>query len=270
MINLTEKEKQRSAAVQLRIQLIAERRLNVAMAREMQRAANESAAAAKKNPSDENAALLAVPAHEQRVTEILAKAYEPIMRTMSQMVQRAAEEKSFKRLETKDFDFSVEQMIAQWISEEAYNKGILIGTTTGDIIKKTVADATVQGLTNAKMSRMIIERVGVRGIGRMRAAMIARTETHAAAQQSSLTSVESLGLGTLIKQWIAVDDDRTRESHRLDASEGGANNLRAKTDKPFSFNGKDGRVSLMFAGDPNGPAGEVINCRCVMVYETSE
>ena len=56
----------------------------------------------------------------------------------------------------------------------------------------------------------------------------------------------------VVKQWDSTLDTRTRESHQ--AVDGEIREL----DKPFS-NG------LMFPGDPDGAAAEVINCRCALL-----
>ena len=56
----------------------------------------------------------------------------------------------------------------------------------------------------------------------------------------------------IVKQWDATLDKRTRDSHvKVDGE------IR-ELDKPFS-NG------LMYPGDPNGGASEVVNCRCALL-----
>lgn len=57
---------------------------------------------------------------------------------------------------------------------------------------------------------------------------------------------------TIVKQWDATLDDRTRESHQMVDGE-----IR-DIDDPFS-NG------LMYPRDPKGDPEEVINCRCAML-----
>ena len=82
-----------------------------------------------------------------------------------------------------------------------------------------------------------------------RAALIARTEVHNATQYGTIQGYKQAGL--TIKIWVAVMDGATRDTHAaVDGEE-------RPIDRPFS-NG------LMFPGDPNGPAEEVINCRCVL------
>jgi uncharacterized protein with gpF-like domain len=57
------------------------------------------------------------------------------------------------------------------------------------------------------------------------------------------------------KQWLSTDDTRTRPTHNA------ADRQRTLLSEPFRV----GTASLLFPGDPRGPAAEVINCRCSML-----
>ena len=85
---------------------------------------------------------------------------------------------------------------------------------------------------------------------------IAQTETTRVENLGRLDSfkfAEKQGL-KLKKSWLATMDKRTRETHQR------VNQEEVDLDKPFS-NG------LMYPGDPNGRASEVIRCRCAMTSE---
>jgi len=92
----------------------------------------------------------------------------------------------------------------------------------------------------------------------LRGETVARTESMTALNQSNIEAYQqAIDSGAIRRQdvrkvWIATNDGRTRDSHRdIDRESVGI-------DQPFS-NG------LMYPGDPNGPASEVINCRCTML-----
>lgn len=93
-------------------------------------------------------------------------------------------------------------------------------------------------------------------LDRSRSFVIARTEAGAACnfghQEGARQIADETG-AEITKEWISSDDDRTRDSH-LPEPEGVGGEI-AALDDPYS-NG------CMFPGDPMGPAGEVINCRC--------
>ena len=55
-----------------------------------------------------------------------------------------------------------------------------------------------------------------------------------------------------IKIWVATLDGNTRDAHA------GADGQEVPIDMPFNVGGE----ALMFPGDPNGSAENVINCRC--------
>ena len=85
----------------------------------------------------------------------------------------------------------------------------------------------------------------------IRSRAIAQTEVITAGNAG--TNFAALTVGANRKEWIAVMDNRTRDSHREVDGE------IKKIEERYS-NG------LRFPGDPEGPAAEVINCRCVEAY----
>lgn len=109
-----------------------------------------------------------------------------------------------------------------------------------------------------------IDRMGSRYRERyitMRAETIARTEsvrvTSLARKEAFRQTIDDLGLDrTKIRRvWNATLDKRTRDSHiEMDGQE-------VLIDEPF-ISGAGNR--LMYPGDPDAPAEEVINCRCVV------
>jgi len=91
-----------------------------------------------------------------------------------------------------------------------------------------------------------------------RAQTIARTETIGAYNGGHLAAWQArdeLTGATTEKVWLCTIDTRTRDSHFR------ADGQRVRMDRPFRV----GSALLMHPGDPTGPAGEVINCRCTML-----
>ena len=87
-----------------------------------------------------------------------------------------------------------------------------------------------------------------------KAMRIARTEAHRVANTAHMDAqIKAKEKGAdILKQWDATLDARTRDSHKAVDGE------LKKIDEEFS-NG------LMFPGDPDGSAAEVINCRCTLL-----
>lgn len=96
----------------------------------------------------------------------------------------------------------------------------------------------------------------VLGVAEARARTIARTETHAAVNAGQAAAVRTLGpYGPDRKEWLATRDSRTRDTHWL------ADGQVVGLDEPFVVGG----ALLQYPGGP-GPAREVINCRCTVLY----
>lgn len=119
-------------------------------------------------------------------------------------------------------------------------------------LKKSITQEISRGIASSLSYADIARNISsVSKAPMSRAKTIARTEGHRIQQTSSRDAqfaAKKKGADVL-KQWDAVLDGRTRDSHaRVDGE------IR-ELDEKFS-NG------LMFPGDPSGSAAEVVNCRC--------
>jgi uncharacterized protein with gpF-like domain len=91
-----------------------------------------------------------------------------------------------------------------------------------------------------------------------RATVVARTEAIGAlngGRNDGFAQVASQLGGPFEKMWIATADTRTRETHRK------AEGQRVAIGAAFAV----GEAMLAYPGDPAGPPGEVIQCRCTTV-----
>ena len=139
---------------------------------------------------------------------------------------------------------------------EAYiaDKVTRITETTRKRIARIIDQGSREAATTAEISKRI--RASAKVFTAYDAARVARTEVHgmynyAATQTANLYADESI----FVNRWIAVEDERTRESHR------DAHNQVREMGQPFDVNGE----SLAYPGDPSGSAGNIINCRCVAI-----
>ena len=127
-----------------------------------------------------------------------------------------------------------------------------LGVDVGKL-KKKITQEISRGIASSLPYRDIARNIAsASGAPLDRAKVIARTEGHRI-QQTGAANAQAAAKAKgadVLKQWDAALDARTRESHRLVDGE-----LR-ELEEPFS-NG------LMYPGDPNGKAAEVVNCRCV-------
>lgn len=152
--------------------------------------------------------------------------------------------------ERKGWEEDFNLWLDQWVATYTARKVVRITETTRDEIRHAIDAAVAAGFGQERAARAIRDRVGG-VIGVARARTIGRTEANAASNAGTLASAESLGID-FAREWIAASDERTRESHRM------ADGQTRRQNESFDVGG----YSLMHPGDPTGPAGEVINCRC--------
>ena len=121
-------------------------------------------------------------------------------------------------------------------------------------LKQQIASELSVGIATSQSYADIHRNITtVAGINKNKAMRIARTEGHRIQQTASYDAQKKAKEkgADIVKQWSAALDGRTRDSHRRVDGE-----IR-ELDKSFSND-------LMYPGDPNGPAAEVVNCRCTI------
>ncbi len=125
-----------------------------------------------------------------------------------------------------------------------------INDTTWDALRKSLQE----GLANGDTTLQLADRVKAvyQDATDLRAETIAVTETNIALNSGRFIGMAQAGVE--LKRWRTSNLANVRPSHKL-AEAASANGI--PIDQPFS-NG------LMYPGDPEGDASEVINCRCYM------
>ena len=149
-----------------------------------------------------------------------------------------------------------EAMVRAVQLESKISKGLYtrLGEDVGLLKKKITAQVSrsiATGMTYAQTAKALENYTR---IGYNNSIRIARTEGHRIQTTAAMDAMETAKAkgADVLKQWDATLDRKTRESHAIVDGE-----IR-ELDKPFS-NG------LMFPGDPDGGAAEVINCRCALL-----
>lgn len=149
-----------------------------------------------------------------------------------------------------------ELAVREYLREYGLTKVNQIADTTLDTVMTAIANGEEAGDPPEVVARAIMEATAG-AVARNRALNIAITETHSAATYASDKAADATGL-TLEREWATVRDARARESHVT------ADGQRRSAEKPFNVGGH----KLMRPGDPDGPAEEVVRCRCVVLYHT--
>lgn len=141
------------------------------------------------------------------------------------------------------------QRVLKYLDKFLLNKVVLpISQTTIQQVDALLE----QGLNNGWGTSEMVKRLEDSELPKWRARMIVRTEAVRAINAAQMMQA-SMNPYETEKQWIAVEDSRTRHSHhKVDGERIGLYELYSN--------------GLMFPGDPNGPAKEVINCRCTQGF----
>jgi len=172
------------------------------------------------------------------------------------ITELASEGKSDFQLETKFLSlFEIAQSaVTHWIVNYSAQKVVRIS----DSLKRLIRASIRRGNDEDEPPRVLARRIRAEThgeIGKHRAQRIARTETHVAAMFGSNAAAEATGLD-LDKEWGATEDARTRLAHSI------ADGETVAKDADFIVGGE----RLRYPGDPHGSAGNIINCRCVILW----
>lgn len=154
--------------------------------------------------------------------------------------------------ETKGFAETMTRLALEYVASEVIRQRITsVADTTRSQIISAVARGYSDGLGQIGIGKYIRDLIP--SMSTARAGLIARTETHGAANFGAAHAAKETGL-PLRKEWISAEDARTRPDH--DA----ANGQVVAQNQPFNIGGE----ALDYPGDPAGSAGNTINCRCAL------
>ena len=163
---------------------------------------------------------------------------------------------------TKDMENDFWYEVNAWKQEFGAAKVTGMTQTSKNLLSSTIEAGMKAGKSNAEIAKTLTENSS--GINRMRAMRIARTETHSAANMATQAAVKATKLDHE-RTWVSAMDDRVRGSKLKDRfNHLKVNGQKRGMEEPFDVSGE----KLMFPGDPKGSAGNIIHCRCVVVYET--
>ena len=158
-------------------------------------------------------------------------------------------------------------------SEMVRRRIVSVAETTRKLIVNAVTRGERYGLGTDAIGREI--RKAVPSMSKTRANLIARTETHGAANYGAHNTAKQTGLD-LIKEWVSVEDARTRDFGAGDGvvdpyNHRSMNGQTKDMDDPFDMPWiGGGTIPAMFPGDPSLPPSASINCRCAVAHRVKD
>lgn len=252
-INPRDKQRQRAidAALQDRLSARFERALRVEIAKTMR----EVADAYEKR--GELAIPLAVQEHSAGIQRTLEADYRLVASHFGKRLLDEAKSYSGPDVIKASLSERLGFAIGSFISRVIASKVTQINRTTESQIRSIIRGGLDEGLGVDKIGKRIRETAAP--MSALRAHIIARTETHTAANFGAQTAAELTGLD-MKREWISASDDRTRDTSEADHVDADGQVVGMK--EPFIVSGE----KLMFPGDPSGSAANIINCRCSVVF----
>ncbi len=146
--------------------------------------------------------------------------------------------------------FNVNNPSVSGAVSQFFNRIRNINDTSYEIIKGILRQANDEGWSIERIQKEL--RRNFLEFSRERAVRIARTEMTGVVNRGTIIAYEQIGVET--KEWLATQDEVTRDSHA--AADGEV----VPIDQPFIRTG----YPMDAPGDPTAPPGQVINCRCAV------
>lgn len=152
------------------------------------------------------------------------------------------------------FSGHMAKLIAEYFLTDILSTSEGITQTTKDLISQVFTDAYTQGLGIDDL----IKQLENTELSRIRARLIARTETVTAANRGAMFVAKETGL-TLNKEWLSANDSRVRFHHREENGQViGVDELFTVGPDLMQCPGDRGGHN----GQPKVSAANICNCRC--------
>jgi SPP1 gp7 family putative phage head morphogenesis protein len=227
-------------------------------AKKLFKAQGKSAKNAYENNASIPAVVEAVANGNTQWKRVLIAHYTTTIKTLSQYtsLEMTGKKAAFLPMFQKQ---NFQTRVQNFITTQGLAKSKLITETTIDKAKAIISNGTQNGHSQDQIAQALQEGIGG-AVADSRARTIARTEVHNASTYAMQETAEEIGEKnslSVTKEWVAVDDDRTREWHaEVDGQE-------VDIDDTFTVDDED----IDRPGE--GSAENAINCRCSLMYHTT-
>ncbi len=199
--------------------------------------------------------------NSNKIREVIKNQYKKIGQyNFKQVTDRLQElkPKKIKDYYYKDAENNFWYYFEIWSNQQSLIKSKLIDDTTKKIIRSIIEKGIKDGKSYKEISKDIEQATG---FTKNRSMMIAMTETHTAFNKSQFESIQNNNVKMETKEWLNAGDERVRKDP---FSHVRAQGEKVKMNDKFIMTGE----ALMYPGDIEGSAANVIRCRCVTLYNT--
>lgn len=176
----------------------------------------------------------------------------------------------FGIIETKANTRKYEDFIKRYVETRTATAITQIEGTTKkkitSVVKRLVGETILDGNSNTELASQLQDEFAA--LSASRSQLIARTEVASASTKGSMEAVKALDVPNMLKEWVSVQDDRTRDGGvGDDANHLDMDGVRIPIDDKFTV---PPDATMEAPGDSNGGADQVCNCRCTLVYKLAK
>ena len=159
---------------------------------------------------------------------------------------------------SKEINEQTRRLFNYWIDNYGLELCKDMNDTTKKKLRKVLSEAIEEGDSLAEKKKKLIDASDEMFAEdkKWRAELIARTESCTTMNAGSMMLYKAEGVQ--MKEWLSVQDDRTRDSHLI--MDGVVIPIEDKFEVPATSQSEG--AFMEYAGDPSAPAGQVCNCRC--------
>ena len=160
----------------------------------------------------------------------------------------------------KEISDEVRRLFNLWVDNYGLELCRDMNNTTKKKLRKALSESIERGEDLRKQVKALLEVAddSFAEDKKARATLIARTESCSTMNAGAMELYKAEGIN--YKEWISVQDDRTRDSHLL--MDGTVVPVTDKFEVPATSQTEGAWMD--YAGDPSAPAGQVCNCRCTV------
>jgi HK97 family phage portal protein len=178
----------------------------------------------------------------------------------------------FTLIETKKNEKTWNDWAEHYIKTRTGTAITLIEGTTRKQVRRVVQDLVREAVAEDSEINVASElRKYFTELSSGRARNIARTEVASASNTATLEAAKSLEIEGLQKEWVSLQDDRTRDGDGPNPGVGAnhldMNGVRVGLDEKFTV---PPDVDMDAPGDPSAPAEQICNCRCTVIFTVAK
>jgi hypothetical protein len=153
-------------------------------------------------------------------------------------------------------------VIAEYLKSNGLNQ---ISIDITDTLKEKIRQELLKGHAEGLGTDQIVRNLKQADFPKWMAARIVRTEMNKATNIGAMVAAADLNI-QVNKEWMSATDNRTRRIPRDDYDHLHMNGIQVGFDEKFVVPSTKTIDAMLQPGDPNASVGNIVNCRCTVVF----